>query len=302
MIKLGINIRNYGPHATPANLREWVRFAEDTGFVLGVVSDHVAPTPDVTEIYPTPFYDPFATLSWMAGITDRLELGTSVVIAPYRHPLHTARLAANIDQLSGGRFILGIGVGWAEQEFAAIDAPFRKRGRMTDEYLEAVTAAWTNDVVSMDGEFVSYSDVSTGPRSVRTPHPPIWVGGTSPGAIRRTARFGDAWHPNNAELGWLRDTGLPALGEAAGELGRPVPAFSPRMRARLSEHAIPDDERRPGTGTLGQILADLETLTDMGAEYVVLDPNPDHPRDERPLADDWRDLGIIAKHATELFH
>jgi probable F420-dependent oxidoreductase len=298
MIKLGLNIRNYGPTATPKAFREWVSFAEDTGFALAVMSDHVALTPEVTELYPAPFYDPFTTLPWLAALTERLELGTSVAIAPYRHPLHTARLAANIDQVSGGRFIFGVGVGWSESEFDVVGTPFAQRGRVSDEYLEAIKAAWTNDTVSLDGEYASYRDVSTGPRPARTPHPPIWVGGTSPGAIRRTARLGDAWHPNNAEIGWLRDTGLPAVREAAEALGRAAPAFSPRMRARLTDTALSDADRLPGTGSLKQVLADIEALADLGAEYVVLDTNPDHPRDERALADDWHDLKVIAEHVA----
>jgi len=103
-MRLGLNIPNFGPTATPANLREWIRFAEDTGFALAMMSDHVAPTRDVTATYPAPFYDPFVTLSWLAGFTDRLEFGTTVTILPYRHPLLTARLAANIDQFTQGCF------------------------------------------------------------------------------------------------------------------------------------------------------------------------------------------------------
>jgi probable F420-dependent oxidoreductase len=300
VIKLGLNVRNFGPTATPESLRDWARFAEDTGFAVAMMSDHVAPTPEVSELYPAPFYDPFTTLSWLAGLTDRLELGISVTIAPYRHPLLTARMAANIDRFSGGRFVLGVGVGWSASEFAALGAPFAKRGRVTDEYLAAIQAAWTDDLVSADGAFVSYREVSTGPRPVRTPHPPIWVGGTSPAAIRRAARFGDAWHPNNADLGWLRDTGLPALRRAAAESGRPTPTLSPRIRARLRPDDVPETDRPVGVGSLGQILDDLRELAALGAEYVVLDPNPDHPRDERPLADDWRDLATIARHAADL--
>lgn len=300
MIKLGVNIRNFGPTANPENFCRWVRFAEDSGFALAVMSDHLASTPDVNEIYPTPFYDPFSTLSWLAGLTQRLELATSVAILPYRHPLHTARIAANIDQFSGGRFVLGVGVGWSDQEFAALDVPFRQRGRITDEYLAAIKAAWTNDVVSMDGEFVAYSTVSTGPRSVREPHPPIWVGGSSPAAIRRAARFGDAWHPINPDLGWLRDSGVPALRRAADALERPMPALCPRIRARPTPNELPDADRLAGVGSVAQIVADLEALAAMGAEYVVLDPNRDHPRDERPLVDDWRDLSAIVERASGL--
>jgi probable F420-dependent oxidoreductase len=297
--RLGLNIPNFGPTATPEDLRGWARFAEESGFALAMMSDHVAPTPDVAAVYPSPFFDPFTTLSWLAGLTDRLELGTSVTILPYRHPLLTARTAAAIDRFSGGRFVLGVGVGWSAPEFAALGLPFRERGRMTDEFLAAITEAWTRDVVSRAGDYVRYRDVSTGPRSARSPHPPIWVGGSSPGAIRRAARFGGAWHPINPDLDRLRDSGLPALRAAARSLDRPVPALCPRIRARPTARDLPPEHRRAGVGSLAQILADLDMLVELGAACVVLDTNPDQPSDRRPSIEDWRTLGTIAERAWE---
>src|SRR6058998_3989630 len=129
-MKFGINILNFGPGATPENLKRWAQFAESSGFHALLISDHVAVTPDVAAQYPAPFYEPFTTLSWLAGITDRIRLGTTVLIAPYRHPLLVARMAANLDQLSGGRLVLGVGVGWAQQEFDALGTDFRRRGQM----------------------------------------------------------------------------------------------------------------------------------------------------------------------------
>lgn len=287
MTILGVNVRNFGPQATPENLLGWARFAEEHGFGIAMISDHIAPTPEVNEIYPTPFYDPFATIAWLAGATTTLELGTGVTVLPYRHPLLTARMAANIDRFSGGRFVLGVGVGWSEQEYAALGVPFAKRGRVTDEYLAAVTAAFTDEVVSLDGEFASYRDVHTGPRPER---PRVWVGGSSPAAIRRAVRFGAAWHPINQEPAWLREVGIPALRAAASDQGRPVPAVAPRIRARLGT------ERRTGQGTPGQIVDDIREFIDLGSAYVILDPNPDNPKDEQPLADDWRLLATIADH------
>jgi probable F420-dependent oxidoreductase len=291
-MKLGLNIPNFGPTATPAILRGWVRFAEDHGYALAMLSDHVAPTPDVTALYPAPFYDPFATLSWLAGLTERIELGTTVAIAPYRHPLLTARLATNIDQFSGGRFVLGVGVGWSEPEFTALGLRFADRGRVTDEYLRAITDALTSAKVSLDGPVVRYQDVSTGPASVRQPHLPVWVGGSAPAAIRRAVRFGQAWHPINPSMSWLRDTGLPALRAVAADVSSPVPAFCPRIKARLADGV---DDRPLGVGTFAQICADVEALASLGASYVVLDTNPDHPADRRPPTTDWELLARISQ-------
>ena len=102
-------------------------------------------TPDVAEQYPAPFYEPFTTLSWLAGVTERVRLGTTVLIVPYRHPLLVARMAANLNRLSGGRLVLGVGVGWARQEFEALGVPFGRRGALTDEHLDAIRAAWADD-------------------------------------------------------------------------------------------------------------------------------------------------------------
>ncbi|GDY79769.1 hypothetical protein SAV31267_092540 [Streptomyces avermitilis] len=106
-MQLGVNVPNFGPGTDPGVLRDWARLAEGLGFDLLMVSDHVAVTPDVAERYPEPFYEPFTTLSWLAGLTTRLRLGTTVLVLPYRHPLLVARMAANLNQLSSGRFVLG---------------------------------------------------------------------------------------------------------------------------------------------------------------------------------------------------
>ena len=142
---MGVNVPNFGPGTAPGLLRRWAQTVEGLGFDLLMISDHIAVTPDVAEQYPPPFYEPFTTLAWLAGITDRIQLGTTVLIVPYRHPLLIARMAANLNDLSGGRLVLGVGVGWAVQEFDALGVPFRQRGKLTDDYLRAVRAAWEND-------------------------------------------------------------------------------------------------------------------------------------------------------------
>ncbi|GGQ59231.1 hypothetical protein GCM10010216_21540 [Streptomyces flaveolus] len=134
-MQLGVNVTNFGPGTDPGILREWARLAEGLGFGALMVSDHVAITPDVAERYPEPFYEPFTTLSWLAALTTTVRLGTTVLVLPYRHPLLVARMTANLHQLSGGRFVLGAGVGWARQEFEALGVPFTARGRLTDECL-----------------------------------------------------------------------------------------------------------------------------------------------------------------------
>src|ERR1700733_2479713 len=130
---LGVNVPNYGPGTDPGVLREWARLVEGLGFDLLMVSDHVAITPDVAVRYPEPFFEPFTTPSWLAGITTRVRLGTTVLVLPYRHPLLGALMAKNLDELSCGRLVVGVGAGGARQEFEARGVPFNKRGLLTDQ-------------------------------------------------------------------------------------------------------------------------------------------------------------------------
>ena len=175
-MKIGVNLINFGPGANPQALRSWVQLTEALGYHLIMTCDHIAITPDVQSRYPAPFYEPLSTLGWLAGITQRIEIGTTVIILPYRSVLETARACANVDQLSGGRFILGVGIGWAKQEFEALGIPYHQRGAMTNEYLEALRLLWSQDVATFEGKFVTFKEVNTAPRPVQSPGPPIWVG------------------------------------------------------------------------------------------------------------------------------
>jgi probable F420-dependent oxidoreductase len=292
-LKLGVNILNFGPGGSPDSLRGWARFAEQAGFSIAMISDRGALTPDVQALYPAPFYDPFVTLAWLAGQTGRIELGTTVTVLPYRHPLLTARMAANIDQFSGGRFVFGVGAGWSEPDFAALGVPFGQRGAITDEYLAAIKELWAGEIASMEGRFVSFREVRTGPASVWRPHPPIWVGGSSAAAIRRAARFADAWHPIDPRLDWLRDIGLPSLRAAAEVAGRPMPALCPRINLRVEPAGLDEDRRRTGVGSLAQVLRDVDELAALGSQYVVLDTYRGRPEDYRPAEKDWRMLETV---------
>ncbi|MFI6826708.1 MULTISPECIES: LLM class flavin-dependent oxidoreductase [unclassified Kribbella] len=276
-MELGVNVLNFGPGATPARLRGWARTVEGLGYDLLMVSDHVAITPDVAEQYPAPFYEPFTTLSWLAGITDGIRLGTTVLIAPYRHPLLVARMAANLQQLSGGRLVLGVGVGWARQEFEALGADFTRRGRQTDELLGELRRVWADD-----------KDYGEG-------HIPLWIGGGSTAGLRRAVRFGDAWHPLRHRVDWM-SSALDKLRSIAAAEDRPVPEFAPRILLRLTPEPLPDDERVAGEGSLEQVLTDIDALRDLGARSVVLDPFAGDPAEtERPEVA-WQALATIAAH------
>lgn len=299
-MKVGVNLINYGPGASPESLLGWTRLAEALGYHLVMISDHVAITPDVAKLYPAPFYDPFLTLAWLAGQTKTIELGTTVIILPYRHPLQVARLAGNLDQLSGGRFIFGVGVGWAGQEFAALGLDVHQRGAMSDEYLEVILQSWAGETMSFHGEFVVADDVQTGPPPRQRPHPPVWIGGNGSAARRRAVRFGAAWHPISIRMGWLIEEGLPHLRAVATELNRPVPPLCPRIRLNLTEEPLRDAERRAGEGTLEQVRADLAALADLGAEYVLLDTYRGDPQGTKDHEHAWSMLATLAQQVLDL--
>ena len=269
-MKLGINLINFGPAASPEVLAGWAELAETVGYDSLLTSDHIAITPDVTERYPAPFYEPVATLGWLAGVTERVEIGTTVTIVPYRHPLETARAFAAIDQLSGGRLIFGVGIGWAAEEFGALDVPFARRGALTDEYLDVIVRHWTEPIVSHEGTH-RFDGVDTAPRPIRQPHPPIWVGGGSDAALRRTIRLGASWHPIRQRPHRFRDEAVPRLRAMAEEAGRAMPELCPRIQLDIRDQPLPDDERLLGEGTFDQLRADLALLEELGCGHVILD-------------------------------
>ena len=299
-MKVGVNLINFGPGANPQSLKRWVQLSENLGYHLMMTSDHIGMTPDVQTRYPAPFYEPISTLGWMAGITEKMEIGTTVIIAPYRNVLELARACANVDQLSGGRLILGVGVGWAQQEFKALGVPLRHRGAITNEILEAIDLLWTQDMASYDGRFVSFQDVNTAPRPVRSPKPPIWVGGASDQALRRTVRYADGWHPIRIRVDWLKGTGIPRLTEIAAEEGRPVPAICPRIRLRITDSAVPEDLRVAGEGSVEQIRRDMASLEELGCQYVLLDNYYDDIEAIKNNEASWSMLAVMAEKVLDL--
>ncbi|MFT5530053.1 MAG: putative F420-dependent oxidoreductase [Candidatus Poriferisodalaceae bacterium] len=269
-MKVGINLINFGPSARPDVLLGWVELTERLGYHSLLTSDHLAITPDVSANYPAPFYEPLSMLGWLAGVTTNIQIGTTVTIVPYRNPLELARSYANIDQLSGGRLIFGVGVGWAQQEFAALDVPYHRRGAMTDDYLDVITKHWTEPLLSHDSQFLTCVDVDTAPRPLQEPVP-IWVGGSSDAALRRTVKFDANWHPIRLRPTWLRDKGLPRLAAEAERAGKPTPPVCPRIMFHLTDQPVDEAERFMGHGTLEQVHGDLHLLESLGCEHVILD-------------------------------
>lgn len=302
-MKFGINILNFGSGTNPMSLLARAQTAESLGFQSVLISDHIAITPDVRPRYSEPYYDTFATLSWIAGQTATIQLGTTVCVLPYRHPVLTARLAANIDQFSGGRFIFGVGIGGNRLEFDVLGMDVTKRGAVSNEYLEIIYALWTEEEVTYHGRFVTIDDVSgiqphvSGERT----HPPVWVGGRSDAAMRRAIRFDAAWHPNGMTQAWLRDSGMPRMSELAAELDRPVPALCPRIRVQIMAKPVADEGRIFGVGTIDQLHEDLKLLDELGAEHVLLDWYV--AGDPTTISDDdknWRAVKLLTEQVIDV--
>jgi probable F420-dependent oxidoreductase len=172
---------------------EAARVAEHSGFAYVSCSDHVLVPVSRAAAMGATWYDAGSTLAFVAGATARIRLLSHVLVLPYRHPLVVAKQYGTLDHLSGGRVILGVGSGHLKPEFAVLGADYDRRGLASDEYIQAIVAAWTNEVARFDGATVAFRDVMISPRPVR--RPPIWVGGNSRAAVRRAARYGDGWVP-----------------------------------------------------------------------------------------------------------
>jgi probable F420-dependent oxidoreductase len=172
--------------ASVDDLRRAAITADQAGFFYVAICDHIAIPRDRAEVMSTTWFNPVATLGWIAGQTQRTRLMTNVYVAAYRHPLETAKAFATLDHLSGGRVILGVGAGHVEGEFEALGLPFAERGRLTNEAIDGIRAAWTDEYVG---------HVGLRPRPAQSPRPPIWIGGSSKPALRRVAERGDGWIP-----------------------------------------------------------------------------------------------------------
>jgi len=203
--------------------------------------------------------EPVALLSHIAAVVPRVTLGTSVLILPYRNPVVLAKMLATIDQLSGGRLIVGVGGGWMTEEFAALGTPFPARGKVSDECLRLMRETWSQTTVSFSGQYTSFQDMQVSPLPAQ-PHLPIWVGGVSPRAHRRAAELGDGWHATSLTPEAFREgaTHVRALWQKNNRAGAPILS----MRAPLFIEGVSQDvltyAPRPGRDLLR---GDIDTLT-----------------------------------------
>jgi probable F420-dependent oxidoreductase len=272
-MKIGVWIPNCRHLATPEIIKTTAVRAEALGYDSVWVSDHVVvPHANVVNFGET-IFDPLITLGVVAGATRRVQLGTTVLIIPYRNAVVTAKMISSLDALSGGRVLFGIGAGWVAAESAMLGLPFKERGAMTDEYLRAMQELWTSRRPAFNGAYTQFNDLVFEPKPIQKPHPPIWVGGHSKAALRRTAEFGAAWHPINRPVEELRasQAEIARLCQARGRAN--VPALTLRNDVRI----LRPGETAPKSAHAGRVLAgspadlveQIGELAAIGVEHLV---------------------------------
>jgi probable F420-dependent oxidoreductase len=232
-MRFGVALPQFGARARDPAVRDHIRSvavaADHLGFHVVWTAEHLIFPAAIDTPYPyggrapfdvtDPILDVASTLAYVAALTTRVRLGTSVVVLPYHHPIGLAKALASVDVLSGGRLLLGVAGGWLREEFALLGVPYHERGARTDEYLALIKALWTQQRVTFHGRFFTLDDAAFFPKPVQRPHPPIWVGGDSPAALRRVARLGDGWMAVPRDLAHL-EAGIATIRRAAEAAGR----------------------------------------------------------------------------------
>jgi probable F420-dependent oxidoreductase len=260
-MRLGIHLPQAGSQATPELIRRHAIRAEALGLSDVWVSEHII-VPRASFPRSPLFYDPLLTLTWVAAVTERVRLGTSVLVLPMRHPLPLAKELSTLHNLSGGRLILGVGVGWLAAEFAALGAPFHERGRRMDESIAMMRAVWSQDPVTFTAKYI--------PAEIREmtmlPQPvspiPMWHGSRSEAAHRRTVRLGDGWHGSQL----TPEQAKPVIARLRRD--RPEPEFTISIRSHWDGKDLEMMRER------------VAAYAEVGVQHVMV-----HPQDRE--VDDW---------------
>ncbi len=289
----GFALPGRGPLARPEILVKLAEKADALRYNSLFVTDHVVIPTAYRSKYPYStsgqaaadwnqgYLEPLALMSYLAGVTSRVSLGTSVLVVPYRNPVVTAKMLATLDVMSGGRVILGIGVGWLEEEFNALAAPpYAERGRVTDEYIRLMRECWTREPVEWTGRYYTLAEVSVLPKPRQPRGIPIWAGGHTDAALKRTGELADGWHPIGhrppAVLhpdeyadkvaiihGWAKKAGRQPE-DITLSFRTPLDVRSARTKA-------PAGDRQPFRGTAAEVIADVKGYQAIGVTHFVFD-------------------------------
>ena len=275
MAQFGVTIPNNWGVADPHQVLSLGPEAEQMGFDSIWVMDHLFNAGYIRErLDDQPYYHPMAMLSYMSATTSRVLLGTSVLVLPYHNPVELAKYAATLDQMSGGRVTLGVGVGAMAEEFDALGIPLRQRGPLTNESIAIMKELWTNHAPEYHSGRWDFSDLRFSPKPVQQPHIPLWVGGSSSGALRRTARVGDGWHPTGLSPEDFT-LGRSEIADLATAAGRDPSDITMSARVEVEVHGGPSSQRVASRSRLpgddpGAMRAGIDAYLDAGVEHMVL--------------------------------
>jgi probable F420-dependent oxidoreductase len=277
-MKYGVHLGGGAALRVKAAVQQIGQLADELGYDAILTGDHITIPKQISSKYPyqtqaealgdNPYtmftnidwLDAFSVLALLIPVTEKVRLGTSVTIIPYRHPLETARVVATLDVASGGRLIFGAGIGWMAEEFRLLGIPFEERAARTREYVAVMKEVWSKDTPRFSGNFVQIEqDLHFAPKPLQRPHPPIWVGGETTPALKRVVEFGDGWH-----IGLI---GLEAIKPKFAQL-RALMAAAGRDFSQLEITSMVDDRVLSAT--------DIRSYRDIGVTglYVVA-PGPD---------------------------
>ncbi|MEE9281211.1 MAG: TIGR03619 family F420-dependent LLM class oxidoreductase, partial [Myxococcota bacterium] len=256
--------------------------AESLGYDSVWVSEHLFHASYVAErLGDRPYHEALTVLAAAGAATSRVRLGTSVLVLPWHHPVRLAKTVATIDALSRGRVVLGVGVGAAPDEYAALGVRYEERGAICDEMLDAMVALWAEGTPDFQGKRYAFSGLPFAPKPAQKPHPPLWIGGSSPAALRRVIRIGDGWHPlglSPAQLGEGMQTLRKGL-QAAGRSPELPVAVRVVLQFADAPWDRPPEERRSCRGTPDELAAVIRAYEAAGATELILDANtPDLAR------------------------
>lgn len=259
--------------------------AEALGYDVVWFADHLAVPETETAKLRRTWYDAPTLMAHVAAHTTSIRLGTNVLVAPYRHPVLSAKMLATVDAVSGGRLIVGVGSGFVPEEFAALGAAdhFADRGAYTEECIAVWKLIWLGGTASFSGRYVDFNDMAVDPPTVQRPHPPIWIGNLGDRVLRRVAALGDGWHPVGLGLADLTAGAerLRALWREHTRVGAPVISYGGTPGA-VTPRPVPEEGRALLTGGIDQIRGDLERLAAVACDNVVFRLGDRGPDDTLP--------------------
>jgi probable F420-dependent oxidoreductase len=274
-LRFGVTIPNNWGIADPGQVLAMGPLAEALGYDSVWVMDHLLNSGYIRErLDGRPYYHPMATLSYLSATTKRVSLGTSVLVLPYHNPVELAKYAATLDQMSGGRVILGVGAGAMTEEFDALGVPFKQRGALTNESMAIMKELWTSADPTYQSERWSLAGFKFAPKPAQQPAIPLWVGGSSPGAMRRAATLGDGWHPTGMTPEDFR-AGREEVRKLATAAGRDPDALAMSIRVEVEVGGKASSARAASRARLpgdqpAQMIAGIQAYQLAGVEHIVL--------------------------------